>query len=186
MSQESPQNAKLDRDNDKLLSVPLDRGYAFTHPPRSSQTMWTSLLKFVIGVLVGLMLLVGIGSAIGYYFINRLATAPPKPIFSEEKNTSAKKAPIKNPDELPAGAYRGRVIPRQGLSLRAEADKSADKLGVAAYNQEVIVLKSNGDKEWARIRVKATGKEGWVRTNNIERLDVPKPEAEKQPSPSPR
>ncbi|PSB03997.1 SH3 domain-containing protein [Merismopedia glauca] len=181
MSQNLPQDANLDQENDKLLSVPVNQGYASTYPQKSSQTMWTGLLKLVIGILVGLTLLVGIGSGIGYYFINRLTNSPPKPRFSEEQKTATKKvATVNSSQQLPPGAYRGRVVPRKGLSLRAEPNQSAEKLAVASYNQEVIVLKSGEDRDWVRIRVKETKKEGWVRASNIEKLDVPKPKPDRE------
>jgi hypothetical protein len=175
MSQTPPQDVNLDQDNDKLLRVTVNRGYESTSPKKSSQTMWMGFLKLVIGILLGLTLLAGIGSGIGYYFVNRLATSPPKPKFSEEQK-SAKKANANSSEELPAGAYRARVVPRKGLSLRAEPKTAAEKLGVASYNQEVIVLKSSEGKDWVRIRVKETKKEGWVKASNIEKLDVPKPD----------
>jgi hypothetical protein len=177
MSPNPSQDANLDQDNDKLLRVPVNQGYISTYPKKSSQTMWTGFLKLVIGILLGLTLLVGVGSGIGYYFINRLTSSPPKPKFSEEQKKSTQKTTAKLSEELPAGAYRGRVVPQKGLSLRAEPNTAAARLGVVSYNSEVIVLKSSDKKDWVQIRVKETKKEGWVKASNIEKLDVPKPEA---------
>jgi hypothetical protein len=171
MTQTPPQNTNIDPDSDKLLSVTVDR-YTSTYSTKSAVSMFVSLIKWLFGILIGMTLLVGVGAGVGYYFVNRLAISPPRPGFTEEKKAAQNKAA--KDDSLPAGAYRGRVVPQKGLSLRAEPNTSAEKLGVAAYNQEVIVLKSNEDKEWLRIRVKETKKEGWVRSNNVEKLDVPK------------
>ena len=150
----------------------------------------SGLAKFVIGFIIGVFLLVGAGAATGYYFLTKLTTPPPRPVFPEEqpkpkttakaKNSTTKKltstslvkpSSTPSPTKLEPGAYKARVSWRDGLSLRAEPSIDANKVGGISYNQRVIVLKESDDKNWQQVRVEDGSQEGWVKAGNIERID---------------
>lgn len=159
---------------------------------------WSGLAKFVIGFTVALLLLVGAGAATGYYFLTRLTTAPPKPVFPEErpkpkpiakgKNSNSKKltstslvkpSSTASSEKLEPGAYKARVSWREGLSLRSEPSTEASRVGGIPYNQRVIVLKESDDKKWQQIRVEEGTEEGWVKSGNLEKIDS---QAEAEPT----
>ncbi len=68
------------------------------------------------------------------------------------------------------GAYRAKVTWADGLSLRSEPDSSSESIGSLNYNQKIVVL-SDDNKNWQRVRSEESGKEGWVRAGNTERVD---------------
>ncbi len=47
---------------------------------------------------------------------------------------------------LEPGAYQARVTWSQGLSLRSEPNGDAERVGSAAYNQQIVVLGESADK----------------------------------------
>lgn len=47
------------------------------------------LLQFILGFVVGVLILAGGAVGAGYYFLSQMASAPPKPTFNQEKTTSS-------------------------------------------------------------------------------------------------
>lgn len=162
--------------------------------------MVSGLLKFILGILLAIAVLVGSGVAVALYFMNRTAIPPAKPIYANdnpvlnvpnpEKTNLKPKAtpkstttanPITSPSdtptekstpaELPPGAYSGRVTWSEGLSLRSEPDQDAERVGGVGFNAKIIVLEENADKSWVKIRIEDTKQEGWVKIGNIEKLE---------------
>lgn len=157
--------------------------------------MLSGLLKFILGVFLAIAVLIGSGVAVALYFMNRTAIPPAKPIFAndspslqtkapkptatETSSSSSKKAtpsptatPSPSPTEstsLPPGAYRGRVTWSQGLSLRAEPNLDAERIGGVGFNEKIIVLEESQDKGWQKIRVEGSQQEGWVKIGNTQR-----------------
>ncbi|OCQ97421.1 peptide-binding protein [Nostoc sp. MBR 210] len=156
--------------------------------------MLSGLLKLILGFILAIAVLLGTGMTVALYFINQTAIPPNKPIFANDnpslKNQATKEAkddsvitpepestptpsatPTKSPEKLPPGAYQGRVTWSDGLSLRAEPNQSAEKVGGVTFNQKIIVLEENPDKTWVKIRTEVSDQEGWVKIGNIERTN---------------
>lgn len=155
----------------------------------------SGFFQFIIGFILGILLLTlgSVGAA--YYFLTQMASTPPKPVFDEEKPktetvapktttptsrskektpsaaaTKPEPEPVKE-EPLPAGSYRAKVSWSSGLSLRSEASTDGDRIGGIGYNAEIIVLSESDDQQWQKIRVVNTGKEGWIKAGNITKID---------------
>lgn len=154
---------------------------------------WSSaLVKFFLGVIIAIALLVSGSVALALLFINRSSTPPPKPIFANDSaavkkqakasgaNTPAKTvaatsnttpSPSLSSSPLASGNYKARVTWEQGLSIRTEPNSAAERIGSVDYNQEIIVLQTSQDEKWQRIRLEDGDLEGWVKAGNTERVE---------------
>jgi hypothetical protein len=152
-----------------------------------SQTIVRWLLKVLRGLL---SLISGIAIAIAFvaaggviavrYIVTQIATAPPRPAFTNDPKPGAIApapaviAPVPAapaPSPLPPGAYRARVTQPIGLVLRSAPNRSGARLGSVDYNDRVIVLGNSPDRRWQRVRLGETGPEGWVRSGNTRRVE---------------
>lgn len=151
-------------------------------------TVLSTLAKLVLGVTLAIAILAGGGALAVFYFMNKSSTPPPKPMFANDKPAVIAKHPSKTtkgksskpsaqsndnnaaPKPLEPGAYRAKVTWADGLSLRSEPDSSSESIGSLNYNQKIVVL-SDDNKNWQRVRSEESGKEGWVRAGNTERVD---------------
>ncbi len=163
--------------------------------------MVSNLLKYILGVFLAIVVLIGGGVATALYFMNRTGIAPTKPIFANDspeikaqapKTPGASPAPTPveaqtpqpnatptlSPDTaeskkpLPAGAYKARVTWSKGLSLRAEPKQDSGRVGGVGLNQKIIVLEETEDKVWQKIRLEGTDTEGWVKAGNTQKVDA--------------
>lgn len=154
----------------------------------------SSLFQFLIGFFLGIILFTAGIAGGAYFFLTQVSSNPPKPSFPEE-NSAVEETP--QPDEssnqaetateetgketqetttnetedLPEGAYRGKVIWSTGLSLRAEPGIDSERIGGVGYNWEIIILGTSDDGGWQKIRIPSSGQEGWVKAGNIEKID---------------
>lgn len=151
----------------------------------------SGFFQFILGFILGVLLLMAGSVGAAYYFFNRMASAPPKPVFSEtlpeptevdppataeaESPAPAAEATPEKPEEkpkekpeaeIPADAYSAKVTWSGGLSLRAEPTANSDRVGGVDYNEEVLVLKESDDKQWQQIRL-SDGTEAWVKAGNL-------------------
>ena len=148
--------------------------------------------QFILGFLIGVALLAAGVAGATYVFLSSMAYNPPKPVFSEEskppkaetkttktnqpsaqptEESQAEPEPEPEPEEeLPSGAYRATVNWSEGLSIRAEPEQDAERIGGVEYNREVIVLKESGDRNWQQIRIPGSEQEGWVKAGNVEKI----------------
>ncbi|WP_413176045.1 SH3 domain-containing protein [Anabaena azotica] len=160
--------------------------------------MLSGLLKLILGFLLAIAVLLGSGLTIALYFVNRTAIPPARPTFANDnpqtkpdkpkvtqvKATSTPKStpsstptpsptptPTESPDSLPPGAYQGIVTWSQGLSMRDQPTLDAQSIGGVGANQKVIILEESPDKNWQKIRIEGTDKEGWVKAGNTKRVD---------------
>ncbi|WP_330205186.1 SH3 domain-containing protein [Cyanobacterium sp. Dongsha4] len=155
----------------------------------------SSLFQFLIGFFLGIILFTAGIAGGAYFFLTQVSSNPPKPNFSEEKSsveetpqsesanqtetTTATEETVKQTQEtttnetedLPEGAYRGKVIWSTGLSLRAEPGIDSERIGGVGYNWEIIILGTSDDGGWQKIRIPSSGQEGWVKAGNIEKID---------------
>lgn len=149
----------------------------------------------MLGFILAIALLIGGGVSVALYFVSKVSTLPPKPIFANDTATVKAKTPtasttaknttvpttqpsaIPTPSEIspqPAlepGAYEARVTWSEGLILRSEPNIDAERIGSAGYNQQIRVLEESIDKNWQRIRLDDSEQEGWVKAGNIERIN---------------
>jgi hypothetical protein len=152
----------------------------------------SSFFQFIVGFFLGIILF-GAGIAGGaYFFLTSVATNPPKHLFAEEKSSPEKKATPKpeetkkedipkpeeakkedtpKPEELPAGAYKAKVTWSTGLSLRAQPNTTAERVGGVDYNAEIIILSTSDDQQWQKVRLPNSGEEGWVKSGNVEKIN---------------
>jgi hypothetical protein len=159
----------------------------------------SSIFQFLLGFILGIVLIAGTTAVVGFYYISRMSVAPPKPVFAEEKSApkSETKAETKtkteqdNPpeptqataepetipepeekpeEELPTNAYKARVTWPQGLSLRESPDSNGARIGGVEHNAEIIILEESQDKKWQRVRLPWSEQEGWVKAGNVERV----------------
>lgn len=152
---------------------------------------WSSLVKLLLGVILAIAILMGGGVATALYFMFKVTTPPPKPIFANDtpsvkaqrspasKTAKRTPSPAKKPSATPSstdsskplepGAYKARVTWSQGLSLRSEPNLDAERTGSAAYNQLIVVLGESTDKNWQRVRLADGEQEGWIKAGNIQK-----------------
>lgn len=147
--------------------------------------------QFVLGFLIGIVLLAAGIAGSTYVYLSSMAFTPPRPVFSEETESEEAKTvktnqPSAQPteasaetqpeaetepeEELPSGAYRARVTWSEGLSIRAEPELDAERIGGVEYNREVIILKDSSDGNWQQLRIPGSEQEGWVKAGNVEKL----------------
>lgn len=150
--------------------------------------IWSNLAKLLLGFVLAIALLLGGGIALAVYFMYKVSTPPPKPIFANDttqiklQRPTSSKAPTQKtatpnksdatpaPNPLEPGAYYARVTWSQGLVLRSEPNLDADRVGSAGYNQQIVVLQTSADKNWERVRFENGEQEGWVKAGNTERV----------------
>lgn len=149
---------------------------------------WSSLVKFLLGVILAIAILAGGGVVTAMYFMFKVSTPPPKPMFANDKSTkpqspaktakststtaTAKSNSSNNSSSQPleAGAYKARVTWAEGLSLRSEPNLDAERVGSTAYNQTIVVLGESADKNWQRVRLENGEQEGWIKAGNTEKV----------------
>lgn len=144
-------------------------------------------VKFLLGCLLACALLISGGSLAFRYVVAKLTEPPPRPTFPNDKpspkpaksqiaEASSEKpkpvaAPPPTPKPLEAGAYRARVTQPIGLILRDNPSRDGARVGGLDYNARVIVLGNSSDGEWQRIRLGESGREGWVKAGNTEKVN---------------
>lgn len=82
---------------------------------------------------------------------------------------SQKKKKVVEIEELPPNAYYAIVTWPQGLSLRADSDINAARVGGIAYNAKIIILGTSDDKKWQKVKIPWSKQEGWVKNGNTKR-----------------
>lgn len=142
-----------------------------------------SLVQFILGFTLALIILAGGSVAAGLYFVTKLTALPARPSFSNDQPAVTATAGGNSqggatsegsgnaPAALPANAYRAKVIWPDGLILRDRPGYEANSIGGLDFNAEVVVLETSSDKEWEKIRIESSGQDGWVKGGNTERLN---------------
>jgi hypothetical protein len=138
-------------------------------------------IQVFIGILIGLLGLSGIAAGVGYYlFITQISTHPPKPVFAEERQSSKTAIIPQNTQlvgtdgtiqKLAPEAYDAKVIWKDGLSLRKEPNSNAEKVGSLAFDAKVAIVQTSDDKVWTLVQPETENIQGWVKANNIEKID---------------
>lgn len=126
--------------------------------------MLSGLAKLLIGVILGILLFGGTTVATAYFFLNKLAAAPPKPVYAEEQGQA-------NQKKLEPGAYYAKVTWKEGLTLRGAPSAEVGKIGSVPYEERIVVLTESQDKKWQKIRLEEGDRVGWIKAGNIERVE---------------
>jgi predicted S18 family serine protease len=149
------------------------------------------IFQFIIGFFLGIIILAGGTAAVAYVFFTKMTANPPKPVFAEEQKeqttaqnnestaaTQSKpepqetaESPAQEEKNLPPGAYKARVTWSDGLSIRSEPSREAERIGGVEYNSELVVLEESEDKQWQKVRVSGGTLEGWIKSGNVEKLE---------------
>ena len=132
------------------------------------------IVKFLIGFVIALTLVVAGGMASARYFITQMTNPPPKPIFPNDRQTSStenstrprRSGTTSSSESLPPGAYEARVTWPEGLILRDRPSYDAVRIGGIAYNGRVIILGESSDKVWQQVRLEYSSQEGWIKGGN--------------------
>ncbi|MBE9058518.1 SH3 domain-containing protein [Sphaerospermopsis sp. LEGE 08334] len=105
--------------------------------------------------------------------VKATSTSKPTPTSSPKPSPSPTPTPTptESPDTLPPGAYQAIVTWPQGLSMRDQPASDAQSIGGVGGNQKVIILEESADKNWQKIRIAGTDKEGWVKAGNTKRVE---------------
>jgi hypothetical protein len=128
---------------------------------------FSGLLQFILGFFLGITILVGLTSALGYLMFSRLAATPSKPVFPEENKskpkatTPDKKAPDKSatkPEASPstkATTESPKPSPKPSPSP-SPSPKAEEELPKGAYKAKVtwsggLSLRSNPSKDSERV-----------------------------------
>lgn len=137
------------------------------------------IAQISIGVILGLAIVGGAVSGVGYLYLNRFSQNPGRPKFSNDAKPQTK--PTK-PQPYPAV-----VIYSDGLILRKERSTDSEVLKVLAYEEPVTVIEASPDQKWQKIKTEGEADtfEGWIAAGNTERVAADKPpETEASPAES--
>ncbi|MBW4580184.1 MAG: SH3 domain-containing protein [Tildeniella nuda ZEHNDER 1965/U140] len=152
---------------------------------------WAHLIKILSGVFLAIALIVGGCFFAAQYVIAQFTAPPPRPTFPNDSATARPKpqpkpsiAPVATqPSPKPSATpkpspkpsetvgYRARITLAQGLNLRESPSRDATRIGGVTSNTRVTVLEESPDREWQRVRLEDSGREGWVKAGYTERVN---------------
>ncbi|MEL6496167.1 MAG: SH3 domain-containing protein [Cyanobacteria bacterium J06623_7] len=156
----------------------------------------SATVQFILGFALGIGTIGGITGVLIFAYYTKMSVLPKKPEFPlaevapattpdvSETAIEPLEATIENepPDEvppteaeppareLPANAYRATVTWPQGLSLRAEPDVDATRIGGIETKATIFILEDSSDGKWQRVQLPWNGQEGWVKGGNTRRI----------------
>jgi len=160
----------------------------------------SATVQFILGFALGISLIAGISGTMIFAYYKRMSVLPKKPEFSEAKVATEETTPdptktdieplesaiepelepepeavdeIEAPppeSELPPNAYRASVTWPEGLSLRAEPDIDAERVGGIETKATIFILENSADGKWQRVQLPWNGQEGWVKGGNTKKL----------------
>jgi len=147
------------------------------------QIFW-KIVQFLLGFILGLLITAGVTAGIAFFILSKLAKTPPKPLFAQtvsplvaqEQITTESLQTQTEETETPAveaqeEGYRARVTWSDGLTVRSEPTVDSERLGGVEYDQELIVLETNPEETWQRIRLLDSNVQGWVKAGNLRKID---------------
>jgi len=126
---------------------------------------FSGLLQFILGFFLGIIILVGLTSALGYLMFSRLAATPSKPVFPEENKSKPKAT---NPDKKTPHKSAGKTEVSPSSKATTESPKPSPKVSPSpspeakedipkgAYKAKVtwsggLSLRSNPSKDSERV-----------------------------------
>ncbi|MEO1340725.1 MAG: SH3 domain-containing protein [Cyanobacteria bacterium J06635_13] len=160
----------------------------------------SATVQFILGFILGISLIAGISGTLVFAYYQKMSVLPKKPVFPEapvsettpeaveaeiepleastlDEATEAANLPTAEPEpepepepELPPNTYRATVTWPQGLSLRANPDVEAERIGGIETKATIFILEDSADGKWQRVKLPWNGQEGWVKGGNTKRL----------------
>jgi hypothetical protein len=153
---------------------------------------FSATVQFILGFILGISAIAGISGAIILAYYAKMSVLPKKPVFPEvtakadieplesvtnDVQTETPPTPVaeaKNSEqdseaELPPNAYRAVVTWPEGLSLRAEPDADAERIGGIENKSTIVILEDSADGKWQRVRLPWNDLEGWIKGGNTEK-----------------
>ena len=126
---------------------------------------FSGLLQFILGFFLGITILVGLTSALGYLMFSRLAATPNKPVFSEENKSKPKATtPDKKASEKSAAKPEASPSPKATTASPSPevspspspSPEAKEDLPQGAYKAKVtwsggLSLRSNPSKDSERV-----------------------------------
>lgn len=134
-----------------------------------------SFPQFVIGMILGLLIVIGAVGGVGYLYFLKLSKKPPKPDFpkidTSQKDESAELATVSNVGvEASDSTYVALVVYQDGLILRTEPDSSSEAITTLKFEETVRVVDRSRDEQWEQVFLETTGQRGWVARGNLKRV----------------
>jgi hypothetical protein len=124
---------------------------------------FSGLLQFILGFFLGITILVGLTSALGYLMFSRLAATPSKPVFPEE-NKSKPKATTPDKKASEKSATKPEASPSPKVTTASPSPEvspspspeAKEDLPQGAYKAKVtwsggLSLRSNPSKDSERV-----------------------------------
>jgi hypothetical protein len=123
---------------------------------------FSNVFQFILGFILGVLLLVGGTAAVGFVFFSRLVSPPEKPVFSEEKESPNQVVQEKqSPQSELVNAEKEKPTPTPSPEVKSEEKKpesaeEKEKLPAGAYKAKVnwssgLSLRAEPSKESERI-----------------------------------
>ncbi|WP_421657036.1 SH3 domain-containing protein [Leptothermofonsia sp. ETS-13] len=156
---------------------------------------WSDLIKVLSGIFFAFVLIASGSFIAAQYVIAQFTAPPPRPTFPND-NPSPKAKPVTaaqanpaavkpspspspspsssetpSPQKTEASGYRARIVLSQGLNLRENPDRNAERIGGVEYNESIVILEDSPDGEWQKVRVESSGQEGWIKSGYAERAN---------------
>lgn len=152
---------------------------------------WSDLTKVLSGVFLAIALIIGGCFFAAQHIIAQFTAPPPKPTFPND-NPGAKAKLQPSPSAKPVATkpspkpsvsasplpkpsdsvgYRARITLLQGLNLRESPSRDAARVGGVDSNTRITILEESPDREWQRVRLEGSGREGWVKAGYTERIN---------------
>ncbi|MEN9517992.1 MAG: hypothetical protein RLZZ381_580 [Cyanobacteriota bacterium] len=158
---------------------------------------FSATVQFILGFILGIGAIAGISGTIIFAYYAKMSVVPQKPVFPEpiaEQTAPSNTADVEieplesttkddlEPEEatpsaeetkaeleLPPNAYRASVTWPEGLSLRAEPDADAERIGGIENEATIIILEDSADGKWQRVRLPWNDREGWIKGGNTQK-----------------
>jgi hypothetical protein len=158
---------------------------------------FSATVQFILGFILGIGIIAGISGTIIFAYYAKMSVVPKKPVFPEpiaEQTAPSSTADVEieplestteddlKPEEttppaeeakaeleLPPNAYRASVTWPEGLSLRAEPEADAERIGGIENEARIIILEDSADGKWQRVRLPWNDQEGWIKGGNTEK-----------------
>jgi len=159
----------------------------------------SATVQFILGFVLGISLIAGTTGTLVFAYYQRMSVLPKKPVFSETEvaeeavtsdldqteieplESTVDSEPEPEPEsvaveavtpepQIPPNAYRATVTWPEGLSLRAEPEIDAERVGGIETKATIFILENSTDGKWQRVQLPWNGQEGWVKAGNTKKL----------------
>ncbi|AFZ43113.1 SH3 type 3 domain protein [Halothece sp. PCC 7418] len=99
------------------------------------------------------------------------ATTTTKPEPKPEPQEEEKEEEETIAERFGEQAYEARVTWPSGLSLRANPNLSASRVGGVYYDDKLVIIETSSDGDWQKVYVPESGQQAWVKAGNVEKIN---------------